>query len=652
MKKKCKNLIIGVISVFLIVSCSKEINDNLAEVVFTIEFDKTSNIETFLDTSEDLQFSIVSESAINANDYEIKYNVTEGAGSYFIEDSEIIENQFVSLPAGPDYVMGYVGTSIGEHSVTITIRNVDSGREELVVLTYNITDTAFILSASLSSETAYLGEPVDINLNITGLDTDDYSLEYAFVTLDDIDVIGAGTISIDQTTLDQNTAIEVATGDFVWQFEGNTMGTVDILFTATNSFGITVEELFRFEVGDAPLFAFEATSDAVDSNQLSTVPVDIVIDISEAIGTSSSYTMVYSSSKAGNFTYDNVVYEPGDEIPVVIGTSVGKYSASGSGVHEITFTVSNGNASPLSLVSSLTIEFFPPDSQAPFLILGGEGSIVTLNVSEPFIETITARDITDGDLTDQIVIGGDTVNTNVIGTYNITYNVQDSSGNEANQLVRTIKVVDTEAPVIRLNGPDLVILTIGDAYSEEATVSDNSNENITITFGGTFVNTNIAGDFLITYDAVDSSDNEAIQLTRRIIVQPEQGNTASFDKLTGVLIAPLESEIVITMLSVEDNNEEHGAARISIEGSDFFAEIATCFGSLGDCDLSDQDTDPSNESAKITFSSRTINSFVLIGSHTPRFDFSLDTSTTAVVISVDGVEVFNGIMDADNGIPN
>ena len=44
------------------------------------------------------------------------------------------------------------------------------------------------------------------------------------------------------------------------------------------------------------------------------------------------------------------------------------------------------------------------------------------------------------------------VDTSVIGSYSVTYNVSDSAGNAATPVVRTVNVVDTTPPIITMNG--------------------------------------------------------------------------------------------------------------------------------------------------------------------------------------------------------
>ena len=84
------------------------------------------------------------------------------------------------------------------------------------------------------------------------------------------------------------------------------------------------------------------------------------------------------------------------------------------------------------------------DSTAPLLTLMGSQS-VALNVGDTFTDaSATAMDNIDGDISSQIVTTG-TVNTAVAGTYTLTYNVSDASGNAAVAVTRNI-VVTAPAP--------------------------------------------------------------------------------------------------------------------------------------------------------------------------------------------------------------
>jgi VCBS repeat-containing protein len=83
--------------------------------------------------------------------------------------------------------------------------------------------------------------------------------------------------------------------------------------------------------------------------------------------------------------------------------------------------------------------FGQPDSNAPVIALRGEPT-VNLQIDSPYSDAgATATDKEDGDVTSRIVVTNP-VNTTVLGTYTITYNVTDMSGNAAKPVTRTVNV--------------------------------------------------------------------------------------------------------------------------------------------------------------------------------------------------------------------
>jgi hypothetical protein len=78
----------------------------------------------------------------------------------------------------------------------------------------------------------------------------------------------------------------------------------------------------------------------------------------------------------------------------------------------------------------------------------------------------TASDNVDGDITGSIVTVN-SVNTGSLGTYNVTYNVTDANGNAADQVTRTVNVVDVTAPVINITGDNPTTIEVGVAYTEQ-----------------------------------------------------------------------------------------------------------------------------------------------------------------------------------------
>lgn len=157
--------------------------------------------------------------------------------------------------------------------------------------------------------------------------------------------------------------------------------------------------------------------------------------------------------------------------------------------------------------------------------------VITLNGTDPLSILIgstftdpgaTAIDAYGVDITSDIVIAGDTVDTNTAGTYIITYNVSDDTGKAASEVTRTVIVAaDIVAPVITLTGSDTINVTLGDAFTDPgATATDNVDGDITtsIVVSGDTVDVNTAGTYTITYNVSDAAGNPATEVTRTVTV--------------------------------------------------------------------------------------------------------------------------------------
>ena len=106
------------------------------------------------------------------------------------------------------------------------------------------------------------------------------------------------------------------------------------------------------------------------------------------------------------------------------------------GVYTVVLTATN--VAGASATFEDTIIFL--DLDIPLITLIGD-STMNVTLGDLFTDPgATALDEVDGDLTANIVVGGDTVDTNVEGTYTITYDVSDTQGNAALQVERTVNV--------------------------------------------------------------------------------------------------------------------------------------------------------------------------------------------------------------------
>ena len=195
-------------------------------------------------------------------------------------------------------------------------------------------------------------------------------------------------------------------------------------------------------------------------------------------------------------------------------------STTTAGTFTITYTVSDSDGSPAPTVTRTVIV---QDTTKPVINILGQSSL-DVNQNSVYADAgATAMDPPDNiDLTSAITSNVTSFNTNTVGTFRISYDVADSVGNPADTVVRTINVLDTERPVITLDGLSSITVERGTPYIEPGfTVSDNVDQDlvsqIMITPPG--LSTATTGTFTITYTVSDSAGNQAIPVTRTVIVQ-------------------------------------------------------------------------------------------------------------------------------------
>ena len=91
---------------------------------------------------------------------------------------------------------------------------------------------------------------------------------------------------------------------------------------------------------------------------------------------------------------------------------------------------------------------------------------VTIEAGDTYTDAgATATDTYDGDITSSIVTISN-VDTAIVGTYTVIYDVADANGNAAITVTRTVNVVDTTLPVITLLGDNPATIEAGDTYTD------------------------------------------------------------------------------------------------------------------------------------------------------------------------------------------
>ena len=201
------------------------------------------------------------------------------------------------------------------------------------------------------------------------------------------------------------------------------------------------------------------------------------------------------------------------------------------GIYKLTYRITDlaGNTNDYEVV--VTVK----DTKKPTATADWWEKTVEADKTATFTEfpVITPKDNAEGEL--KVTLKSGEVNMAKPGTYKLTYNITDESGNKATYCAK-VHVVDTTAPVVTINGDSVITVQAGTKYTElGATVTDNVDADKKIdTTSPSYINlyklaedgkgtgafvrrlkenekidTTVIGKYLIVYRTTDAAGNES-----------------------------------------------------------------------------------------------------------------------------------------------
>ncbi len=398
--------------------------------------------------------------------------------------------------------------AVGSYTITYNATDPSGNMATEVTRTVNVVDT----TAPVISLNGDNPQTIELGNGYTelGATADDGST----IIIDDsdfTDALGSYTITYNATDAVGNNAVEVTR-------------TVNVVDTTAPVITITGDNPQTIELGDG-YTELGATTDDGSS---------IVINDSDFTDAVGSYTITYNATDgSGNNAIEvaRTVNVVDTTAPVITLTGDNPQTIElGNGYIELGATTDDGTSIVIDTsdfadaVGSYTITYNATDvsgnnaievtrtvnvvdTTAPVITLTGDNP-QTIELGDGYTELGATTD--DGS---SIVID-DSDFTDALGSYTITYNATDASGNTATEVTRTVNVVDTTAPVINLAGDNPQTIELGDGYIElGATINDGSSIVID--------NSDFAdavGSYTIRYNATDASGNAAIEVTRAVNV--------------------------------------------------------------------------------------------------------------------------------------
>jgi len=206
-------------------------------------------------------------------------------------------------------------------------------------------------------------------------------------------------------------------------------GDITSNIVAVNSVDVNIVGTYTvtYNVSDAAGNAASQVSRTVTITPDVTVPIITLLGEAEvSLELGSTYT------DAGATAADNI---DGDITSSIV--AVNSVDMNTIGTYTVTYNLSDaaGNAaSQLSRTVNIT-----PDVTVPVITLLGEAE-VSLTLGSTYTDAgATAADNIDGDITSDIMTVN-SVNVDTVGTYTVSYNVSDISGNAASQVTRTVEI--------------------------------------------------------------------------------------------------------------------------------------------------------------------------------------------------------------------
>ncbi|MBC1475170.1 DUF5011 domain-containing protein [Listeria grandensis] len=149
----------------------------------------------------------------------------------------------------------------------------------------------------------------------------------------------------------------------------------------------------------------------------------------------------------------------------------------------------------------------------------------TIKVGDTFapLTGVTATDKEDGNLTANVTVTANNVDTTKAGTYSVTYSVTDKDGNKVTKTI-TVTVKTNEKPVITASNQTIKMgTTFNPLTGVTATDSEDGNITSKVTVTANNVDTTKEGTYSVTYSVTDLDGNKVTK-TITVIVEDLTGS--------------------------------------------------------------------------------------------------------------------------------
>ncbi|MGJ8730685.1 immunoglobulin-like domain-containing protein [Listeria aquatica] len=405
----------------------------------------------------------------------------------------------------------------------------------------SITNDKPVINAA--DKTLKVGDTFDPKADVTASDTEDGDLTSAIeVTANNVDTSKPGTYEVTYKVTDSDgnettKTITVTVGTNNKPVIEAADKTLKVGDTFDPKAGVTASDT---EDGDLTS-AIEVTANNVDTTKAGTYQVSYKVTDSDGNEATKTITVTVGTNNKPVIEAADKTIKVGDtfdpkadvtasdaedgDLTSAIEVTANNVDTTKAGTYQVSYKVTDSDGNEATKTITVTVS----TNDKPVINAADK----TLKVGDTFDPKagVTASDAEDGDLTSAIEVTANNVDTTKAGTYQVSYKVTDSDGNEATKTI-TVTVRTNDKPVI--NAADKT-LKVGDTFDPKAgvTASDTEDGDLTsaIEVTANTVDPTTAGTYKVTYKVTDSDGNETTK-TITVIVEKETTGTITANDFT------------------------------------------------------------------------------------------------------------------------
>ena len=202
-----------------------------------------------------------------------------------------------------------------------------------------------------------------------------------------------------------------------------------------------------------------------------------------------------------------------DDRITMVTTDLNDYNPFQVGSYTIQYSATNTAGTTATATRTVNVV----DTTPPVITVTGSNP-KTIELGSTYKDELVFTDTVGVD-----VVTTGSVDTSTLGTYTLTYNATDASGNKAIEKSRTVHVVPPAVvtpPTITLNGGALIRHEKGRVYTDlgATAIDSNGNDISSKIVASDNIDINSIGYYQVTYNVNDDTNNTSAQAIRTVYV--------------------------------------------------------------------------------------------------------------------------------------